>query len=101
MAANEGESLKLHVLTLRNVFADGSFEVGARDNIDGFEIASNSEFGYLLPDWIDEGNKEKKTKNEGDAISETPKARKSFVRNNERERELKMNVGNGLEKNES
>lgn len=54
MAANEGESLKLHVLTLpmRNVdvFADGSFEVGARDNIDGFEIARDNEFGYLLPD---------------------------------------------------
>lgn len=60
-----------------NVFADGSFEVGVRDNIDGFEIAGNSEFGYLLPDWIDEGNKEKETKNEGDAISETPKAKKS------------------------
>jgi len=47
LAANEGESLKLHVLTLRNVFADGSFEVGARDNIDGFEIAGNSEFGFV------------------------------------------------------
>ena len=57
-----------------NVFADESFQVGARDNIDGFEIAGNNEFGYFLPDWRDEGNKEKERKNERDAISETPKA---------------------------
>ena len=32
------------------------------------------EFGYFLPDWRDEANKEKERKNEGDDISETPKA---------------------------
>jgi len=45
--------VKLHVLNLPvrsgNVFVDDdeSFEVGARDNINGFGITDNNEFGYL------------------------------------------------------
>jgi len=50
--------LKLHVLNLPvrsdNVFADDeeSFEVGARDNINGFGITNNNELSYLHSDTV-------------------------------------------------